>query len=874
MTTGIEGAVRLDHHHAVHHAVLFGLSRAWPARTLVDGEVLFFQNDVADELIYLDSGALEVYVDGRLVNRLGQGELVGEASAFMPLGARTATLRAQGPVAVRGLTYEAVRALRKNHPEAYDAVLETALASLARRVRATSARLARLAEGIEGRPESGPVQLEAAPQTPTEKRLGHHAARLVLRTLGPLAQVADDHLDALAASMVSHTLAPGDMLCAAGEIGDSMFLVGDGELEVTLNVSKTRSIKAATVGRGSMMGALGLLLGTARSANLVARSSCWVLEIRRDGHAALEGEVGRIWRETLLSSLRDQLISANDGLAQLEARRAERIDRDYDYADTVSSLGNTLSWPIKEPARLAEVRRTATRILEALAPHRRLLPKHPEDPSTCHIEACEQCFALHRPKVERAVAADRPIHLILPAFPAKSPDTQKKVLGLLPDMAEEVALRYLQTVADDIAAVYAPGARITLCSDGRVFADLVLVGDEAISAYGQSIERMIDRLGLDAIDVFNLEDLFQATTFEGMRDHLVEHYADTLESVKLRSKTGPDRYMYNGIHRFLFEDAAAIQTDKSRTRIRKEAGQRAYGVIQRSNAFSRLIAECFPHSIRLSIHPQVPHGPKMGILLGRADGCWITPWHGVVVLDDEGYQLVKRSQAEEMGAQLVMRNGVPSHFTLRQADIEGDAQPQLDWRELYDYWFSQVEDAQEWVDGRLPIWFFADAVQDTYIRERFVPWLSQMDKATMAEWKSTARGWLSLILLFDQVPRNAFRDTVEMFAHDWTVRAMADEFRQSPLFDELSAIEAFWVFLPYQHQENPADQVISVEGVRAQSERCLDGHRRFFGIANDMAERHLVAIERFGRFPHRNSILGRSSTADERAFLTDPRNNF
>ena len=125
----------------------------------------------------------------------------------------------------------------------------------------------------------------------------------------------------------------------------------------------------------------------------------------------------------------------------------------------------------------------------------------------------------------------QPIHLILPAFPAKSPNQESKVLGVLPDMAEEVALRSLQGVCDDIRAVYTPGARVTICSDGRVFSDLVLVGDDAITTYGEAIEGMIAQLGLRDIDTFNLEDLFEFTDFDGMRDHLVVHYGEPLDTL-------------------------------------------------------------------------------------------------------------------------------------------------------------------------------------------------------------------------------------------------------------------------------------------------------------------------------------------------------
>jgi pyoverdine/dityrosine biosynthesis protein Dit1 len=122
------------------------------------------------------------------------------------------------------------------------------------------------------------------------------------------------------------------------------------------------------------------------------------------------------------------------------------------------------------------------------------------------------------------------------------------------------------------------------------------------------------------------------------------------------------RQLYNGIHRFLFEDQVVLQPHKSRTQVRNECKGLAYHVIQRSNAWSRLIAECFPNALRLSIHPQDPHAEKIGILLTEAEDNWLTPWHGVVVLDESRFKLMRRQRAEELGAKVVERDGRASHY--------------------------------------------------------------------------------------------------------------------------------------------------------------------------------------------------------------------
>ena len=197
-----------------------------------------------------------------------------------------------------------------------------------------------------------------------------------------------------------------------------------------------------------------------------------------------------------------------------------------------------------------------------------------------------------------------------------------------------------------------------------------------------------------------------------------------------------------------------------------------------------------------------------------------------------------------------------------------------DWQDLYRYWFSEIEDSHDWVKTRLPIWFFGSPEEDARIQADFVPWLSAITPEEEAAWKQTPRGFLTLILLFDQVPRNAFRGTPQSFAHDDRGLRLAEEFLARGLVRDLEGIEAFWVFLPFQHQETMAGQRMSVVGVNLQAERARQDHGIFFGIARDMARRHHAAIERFGRFPHRNAILGRESSGEEVQFLTDPKNHF
>ena len=313
-----------------------------------------------------------------------------------------------------------------------------------------------------------------------------------------------------------------------------------------------------------------------------------------------------------------------------------------------------------EPAPDPQQNQLAIAILKQLFRHRRLQP----DAGSCAESPCDQCLAMHLPKVRRWIAADEPIHFLLPSFPAKSPNANK-VLGRLPDMAEELALKYLENVCAELRQLYAPGARISICSDGRVFSDLVGVTDVDVTNYSTELKRLMERVDAKSLNFFSMEDLFDTADHEAMRQQLISHYCDSLTAIEERIHAFEHhRALFNGIQRFLFEDRVAMDTGKTRNQLRNDCKALAHEVIQRSDGWGRLLNDCFPMSLRLSIHPQGPHSEKIGILLGQANDRWLTPWHGVAVRDADTFRLMRRQEAEELGARVVECDGRPSYFQL------------------------------------------------------------------------------------------------------------------------------------------------------------------------------------------------------------------
>jgi L-tyrosine isonitrile synthase len=311
----------------------------------------------------------------------------------------------------------------------------------------------------------------------------------------------------------------------------------------------------------------------------------------------------------------------------------------------------------------------AKRILTEVMIFRRV----PESSDSCSNVDCQKCVSPHLPKVISSVKNNKPVTFVLPAFPGKSPNTEK-VLGPLPDQAERLSLHFLDNLCQRIKNFYTPGVKIILCSDGRVFSDVVGMKENHVTAYQIELDRLIEEMSFSNISTFNLDDFYEELNFIQMRDELMKRYGNSLDFLKHKIRNGakpsasPDEQeanrMYCGITRFLFEDAMHTGQTKSRSAIQKESRSKAYEVIRRSNAWSTLISEHFPKAVRLSIHPQTCESKKLGIrLIGNES--WMTPWHGVAVESEKGYVLLKRSEAEALGAKLIFApDGRCSHYQL------------------------------------------------------------------------------------------------------------------------------------------------------------------------------------------------------------------
>ena len=165
---------------------------------------------------------------------------------------------------------------------------------------------------------------------------------------------------------------------------------------------------------------------------------------------------------------------------------------------------------------------------------------------------------------------------------------------------------------------------------------------------------------------------------------------------------------------------------------------------------------------------------------------------------------------------------------------------------------------QFWRDAGPKRWFKRDAAFDTGFRSRFLAAHEAAARGQLASWSSTAEGALALVLLLDQFPRNAFRGTPRMYATDAQARDAADAAIAAGHDRSVDPALRPFFYLPFMHSEDLPDL-----------DRCVALMHPVGGEHLRYANHHRDVVARFGRFPHRNALLDRPSTADEERFLAE-----
>jgi uncharacterized protein (DUF924 family) len=163
-----------------------------------------------------------------------------------------------------------------------------------------------------------------------------------------------------------------------------------------------------------------------------------------------------------------------------------------------------------------------------------------------------------------------------------------------------------------------------------------------------------------------------------------------------------------------------------------------------------------------------------------------------------------------------------------------------------------------WREAGPSRWFRKDTAFDEQFRTRFLAAHEAAMRGELDPWAADAHGSLALLILLDQFPRNAFRGTPRMFESDAKAREIARQALRADFDQQVDAEMRNFLYLPFMHSEQLADQDLAVELTRKLGDEPL----RFAVLHRDI-------IERFGRFPHRNAVLGRATTPEEQRFLED-----
>ena len=174
---------------------------------------------------------------------------------------------------------------------------------------------------------------------------------------------------------------------------------------------------------------------------------------------------------------------------------------------------------------------------------------------------------------------------------------------------------------------------------------------------------------------------------------------------------------------------------------------------------------------------------------------------------------------------------------------------------VIDFWFAETT---------RPHWFAKSAAFDHLIVERFGAVLQQAAAGELAHWRATLEGRLAEIIVLDQFSRNAYRDTPQSFAQDGMALVLAQEAVAQPDFEQMPPERRKFMLMPYMHSESVAIHAQAIPLFVA-----LDD-----AYTLDFEIRHQAIVDRFGRYPHRNGILGRKSSAEEAEFLQQEGSSF
>mgnify|MGYP001555692119 FL=1 len=187
--------------------------------------------------------------------------------------------------------------------------------------------------------------------------------------------------------------------------------------------------------------------------------------------------------------------------------------------------------------------------------------------------------------------------------------------------------------------------------------------------------------------------------------------------------------------------------------------------------------------------------------------------------------------------------------------------------QILSFWFKEQELSAPQIDRRMDIWFGEDPVFDHDIEKEFADDIEKASEGKLNHWADEPHGRLALIILIDQFRRNIYRGTLKAFSHDKVALKLCVEGAVEKKDKGLTPIQRVFFYMPLQHAESAKVQAKSVELYERLAESVSPTLQETFLTVAQFAELHKDIIDQFGRFPHRNVLLGRENTPEEDEYL-------
>ncbi len=200
------------------------------------------------------------------------------------------------------------------------------------------------------------------------------------------------------------------------------------------------------------------------------------------------------------------------------------------------------------------------------------------------------------------------------------------------------------------------------------------------------------------------------------------------------------------------------------------------------------------------------------------------------------------------------------------ATITDDDEIRID--AILSFWFMEQKLSAPQIDGRMDTWFGEDPVFDEEIAKEFAEDVERASEGSLDHWAHEPRGRLALILLLDQFRRNIFRNSPQAFEKDKAALKLCVEGAMEKKDHGLAPIHKAFFYMPLQHSESRKVQEKSRKVYQRLAEAVSPTYKETFETIAQFADLHADIVEQFGRFPHRNKLLGRENSAEEEEYLT------